>query len=236
MAGNRDRFEGFPAGDLRFVQVPDLFFTGLAPVLDDLAALKIVLHVLWLRQRGDAIAITRKALETDETLARSLATCGGDVAANMERGLSQAMAVGALLCARVAAETGEEQVFALNSQGGRHALSQLEAGNVRIEPAYGETPVVEVRPNIFALYENNIGLLSPILRDELMEADAMYPPDWIEAAFRLAAVGNVRKWTYIRAILERWRTEGKDDGDDRRHSGKGSRWYTDDEFEQFIKK
>jgi len=65
------------------------------------------------------------------------------------------------------------------------------------------------RPNIFVLYEQNIGLLSPMIADELTDAAAHYPQDWIEAAFREAVQQNKRKWSYIRAILRRWETEGR---------------------------
>jgi DNA replication protein len=65
------------------------------------------------------------------------------------------------------------------------------------------------RPNIFVLYEQNIGLLSPLLADELKDAADLYPPEWIEAAFREAVQHNKRKWSYIRAILRRWETEGR---------------------------
>jgi DNA replication protein len=65
------------------------------------------------------------------------------------------------------------------------------------------------RPNIFILYEQNIGLLSPLIADELKDAADRFPMDWIEAAFREALQYNKRKWSYIRAILRRWETEGK---------------------------
>ena len=65
------------------------------------------------------------------------------------------------------------------------------------------------RPNIFVLYEQNIGLLSPLLADELKDAADQYPGEWIEAAFREAVQHNKRKWSYIRAILRRWETEGR---------------------------
>jgi DNA replication protein len=65
------------------------------------------------------------------------------------------------------------------------------------------------RPNIFVLYEQNIGLLSPLIADELKDAADHYPADWIEAAFREAVQQNKRKWSYIRAILRRWETEGR---------------------------
>ncbi|HEV2474582.1 MAG TPA: DnaD domain protein, partial [Chthonomonadales bacterium] len=65
------------------------------------------------------------------------------------------------------------------------------------------------RPNIFILYEQNIGLLSPLIADELKDAAEQYPVEWIEAAFREAVLHNKRKWSYIRAILRRWETEGR---------------------------
>ena len=65
------------------------------------------------------------------------------------------------------------------------------------------------RPNIFVLYEQNIGLLSPLIADELKDAADQYPAEWIEAAFREAVQHNKRKWNYIRAILRRWETEGR---------------------------
>ncbi|HEX9135017.1 MAG TPA: DnaD domain protein [Ktedonobacteraceae bacterium] len=65
------------------------------------------------------------------------------------------------------------------------------------------------RPNIFVLYEQNIGLLSPLLADELKDAADLYPAEWIEAAFLEAVQHNKRKWSYIRAILRRWETEGR---------------------------
>ena len=43
---------------------------------------------------------------------------------------------------------------------------------------------VEVdRPNIFALYEQNIGLLTPLIAEDLKDAINHYPEEWIEAAF-----------------------------------------------------
>jgi DnaD/phage-associated family protein len=65
------------------------------------------------------------------------------------------------------------------------------------------------RPNIFVLYEQNIGLLAPLIADELKDAADRYPVEWIEAAFREAVLQNKRKWSYIRAILKRWETEGR---------------------------
>jgi DnaD/phage-associated family protein len=66
-------------------------------------------------------------------------------------------------------------------------------------------------PGIFELYEQNIGLLQPLLAEELAEAESTYPASWIVDAFRIAAEHNVRNWRYIKSILERWQRDGKDD-------------------------
>jgi DNA replication protein len=225
------KFDGFPAGELHFTSVPDLFFSALLPALDDLAELKIILHVIWLRQRQARQVVTRAELAADETLARGLAGLGGDPELALVDGLARAVARGALLHAVVE----DEDVYALNSEGGRAALARIESGEVgAIGVAAVDRPSAEPRPNIFELYEDNIGLLSPILADELRDAEATYPANWIEDAFRIAAENNVRKWQYIRTILERWATEGKDDGTSRRNTKKKRRWYTDEEFEQFF--
>jgi DNA replication protein len=76
-------------------------------------------------------------------------------------------------------------------------------------PKVPEARVQLERPNIFVLYEQNIGLLSPLLADQLAEAERQYPYEWLEDAFSEAVQRNKRNWSYIRAILRRWETEGR---------------------------
>jgi DnaD/phage-associated family protein len=75
--------------------------------------------------------------------------------------------------------------------------------------------VIVERPSVYALYEQNIGLLTPILAERLQDAEGRYPLDWIEAAFEEAVTNNKRNWRYIERILERWAVEGKQSGKDR---------------------
>jgi DNA replication protein len=80
---------------------------------------------------------------------------------------------------------------------------------ITLNDARRKVQVQVERPNIFVLYEQNIGLLSPLIAEELKEAADRYPAEWIEAAFREAVLYNKRNWKYIRAILRRWETEGR---------------------------
>ena len=115
----------------------------------------------------------------------------------------------------------------LNSEQGRVALAASVKGRV----ASGEGPELESseaaveRPNIFAMYEDNIGIMSPMIAEELREAEQLYPEAWIEDAFREAVENNKRSWRYISRILERWSREGRGDGEPGRHPKKVGRYY-----------
>ncbi|HEX4205034.1 MAG TPA: DnaD domain protein [Ktedonobacteraceae bacterium] len=88
----------------------------------------------------------------------------------------------------------------------------VAAGAYATAKGYASQNTIQVeveRPNIFVLYEQNIGLLSPLIADELKDAAEQYSADWIEAAFREAVQNNKRNWKYIHAILRRWETEGR---------------------------
>ena len=92
---------------------------------------------------------------------------------------------------------------------GSFGRTQRGLGSGEARPLLHRLSVEVERPNIYTLYEQNIGLLLPLVAEELREAEEQYPWEWVEAAFREAVQQNKRKWSYIRAILKRWETEGK---------------------------
>jgi DnaD/phage-associated family protein len=212
-------FPGFPDGQLRFAAVPDLFFSELLPAIDDLAELKVTLYTIWrlqrLRREPKYLALSE--YRADPAL---LAGLGGEGEAALDEGLARAVTRGTLL--RLDDASGGEAWFFLNSQQGRAAFERAVRGEVRLAGASGEpAPQVTVaRPNIYQLYEQNIGLLQPLIADELRDAEATYPPEWVEEAFRIAVERNARNWHYVRSILERWAREGRDGG----ARAQGDRW------------
>jgi DnaD/phage-associated family protein len=228
-----DNFKGFPAGELRFTSVPDLFFARLLPRIDSLVELKVTLHFLWVHYRQARQVISFNELLTDETLVQSLALIDEDVVVALSQGLNRAVARGTLLYAQVETEAGQQDLYFLNSERGRQAQAKIEAGELGVVSVSGaELAMPTHRPNIFQLYEDNIGLISPILADELKDAEATYPPEWIEDGFKIAVENNVRKWSYIRAVLEKMATAGR--GDVKKQEETGKAWYTDEEFKAFI--
>lgn len=207
-------FPGFPDGRLRFTPVPDVFFSELLPAIDDLAELKVTLHCLWRlhRQRREPRYLSLSELCADGTLLASLDVEDERAVALLEAALARAVTRGTLL-RLVDAEGGQAWYF-LNSEQGRQGFAAAQRGEVSLAGATpGREPTLLVeRPNIYKLYEQNIGLLQPLIADQLRDAEATYPEEWIEEAFRIAVEHNKRAWAYVRGILERWAREGKDGG------------------------
>lgn len=195
-------FSGFPPGKTRSVSIPEPVFTDLIPLIDDLAELKVTLHALWRlgRQHGRVRYLRRADLAADQALLSGL---GDDAATALDTALARAVERGTLLRAQAAIGDETEELYFANTARGRAAVETIARGEwpSELEPA--------TRPNVFTLYEQNIGLLTPLIADELREAEREYPAEWIEDAFREAIALNKRSWKYIRAILERWRAEGK---------------------------
>jgi DNA replication protein len=211
-----EEFSGFPAGRLSYTPLPDLFFSELLPAIDDLSELKVWLYCFWRvqKQRGPLRYVTRSMLAVETGLRRSLARDDCAFEQELDRALAQAVGRGTLLAVTVSRDGVPETCYFLNTEEGRRALARVERGETELTAV--ATPDAgapsETRPNIFVLYEQTIGLLQPIIVEELRDAEQTYPAEWIEEAFRIAAGRNVRHWRYVRSILQRWATQGKDDG------------------------
>jgi DNA replication protein len=215
-------FPGFPAGRLRITPVPDVFFSELLPAIDDLGELKVTLHILWrlkgLRREPRYLALSE--LRADGTLLAGLDASGREAEERLAQALTRAVTRGTLLRLEdpEGGEAGHtdagEAWFFLNSQQGREGFEAAQRGEVALEGAVpGREPrLVAPRANIYRLYEQNIGLLQPLIADQLRDAEATYPAEWIEEAFQIAVEHNKRAWAYVRGILERWSREGKDSG------------------------
>jgi len=233
-------FVGFPAGKVRFTSVPDLFFSELLPQIDNMPELKVTLHTLWslYRKKGYPRCLRRDELHNDSVLLRGLKMRGRSPQRLVDEGLERAVSRGTLLHVSTHTDGGEnEDWYFLNNEEGRQAAEKVRRGELHLGTSVAvEQPQVEVeRPNIFVLYEQNMGILQPMIAEELREAEETYPAEWIEEAFKIAAEQNVRKWRYVNAILERWATEGKDDGKAGRDSEEDRYRYIKGKYKDYIK-
>jgi DNA replication protein len=189
------RFPGFGDSEVS-TSIPDSLFAALLPGISDLPELKIVLYAVWRVQHMDS---RLKALASEDFSEVEL----GLKAAQISAGLEKAVADGILLLAG----SGPTAKYLLNSPGGRAAAEAIAGGTGQDDGGISSTPME--RPNVFGLYEQNIGPLTPLIADALKDAEESYPPEWISEAIELAVRNNKRSWSYCEAILRRWKEEGR---------------------------
>jgi DnaD/phage-associated family protein len=225
-------FAGFPAGKQPFTPVPNLFFSELLPDIDHLGELKVTLHTFWLltRKKGERPYVSDRELAADQRLLNGLASPGMSPEQALRDALERTVARRTLLKVTV----GEQDWYFVNSEKGRQAVDDLLAGKWTPEEPEEPVRLQSQRPNIFVLYEQNVGPLTPLLAEELMEAEDTYPATWIEDAFREAVELNKRSWRYIQRILERWAAEGRTDETSRRGDERDRRRFIEGEYSDYI--
>jgi len=215
------KFKGFTDSET-FTQLPDSFFQLLKEI-EDADELKVTLHLLWRVEHMDAKFRALSKMDFDiKTLGLS--------AEEITHGLEKAVKRGCLL----KAEKDNLVYFLLNSPRGRAGAQAIETGTWNPQNMHSAPPME--RPNIFKLYEENIGPLTPLIADMLKEAEGLYREEWFEEAFTIAVKNNKRNWKYIEAILKRWKEEGKNGKKDQQNSSKSAERYTDSQFSEFIKR
>jgi DnaD/phage-associated family protein len=204
-----------------FTPLLESFFTQVIPKIQDIAELKAILYTLYLIYRKHVAKPQRKELSkfssNDLTEGQKFATKLQSFVTYKE--------LKAVTC-QLSDELDEETLRrALNSAVDHgtllHSTLKINGESQDVYFLKAEScqpPAV----NIFALYEQNIGIITPMIAAELKEAERLYPAQWIDEAFKEAVVMNKRNWKYIARILERWASEGKDSGKHRQDIKKGS--------------
>ncbi len=221
-------FSGFPEGKIGTTPIPNPFFSELLPAINHLGELKVTLYAFWAlyKKEGPFRYIRKSEMEEDQRLLSALQEKDLPVEESLEDALERAVGRGTLLKATLTFSQGNETFYFLNSPKGRAAIDAIEAGKWKPSGEKDSPIQLEIElPNIFTLYEQNVGALTPMIADTLRDAEKRFPYSWIEEAILIAVENNVRKWSYINAILEDWRNRGKDAREDRGDTEKARRKY-----------
>ena len=129
-----------------------------------------------------------------------------------QRALAELLEEGLLLAYPQTIEDPQEPVllFPATPEGTRR-FEALQAGDLSVAEIQAANPLPDPsKPNIFNLYEQNIGPLTPMVA-EILKADAeTYPESWLSDAIQEAVSRNIRNWKYVQAILKSWQEKGRD--------------------------
>jgi len=211
-----EQFKGFPA-KMQFTQLPNFFFSSLLPQISDITELKVTLHIFeaLYRKKGYPRFVTSRELLNNTSLIKSLREATKPSKEALGKALEMATQRGTILHIVLDRDGVPEDVYFLNTEPNRQVIAKIQNGELILTglKVEGQTALeTEEQPDIFTLYEENIGMLTPMIAEELREAEKLYPVTWIKDAIKEAVNQSIHKISYILAILERWSSEGKGNG------------------------
>lgn len=213
-------FKGFTESET-FTQLPNTFFHQLLSEIDDAAELKITLYAIWRIQNMDG---PFRGLRESDFGEAELGLSTDEIRSGIERATQR----GSILQTQHEAEVS----YFLNSPRGRAAAEAFMKGQLQESAGVGSAPLE--RPNIFRLYEENIGPLTPLIADALKDAEETYSAEWVAETIDLAVKNNKRSWRYCEAILRRWKEEGRGEKQNRRDAEKDRDKYIKGEYADYI--
>lgn len=207
-------FTGFTTDKL--VGLPPELFSEVVPQITLASELKVTLHVFYRlnRMRGPSPRrVSWDELAADRTLRRSLRAVSKLRAPEelLAEGLEAAVRRTTLLHVVLPDDGRAVNWYVVNTAANRLWAEQVGQAQAALAP---NDALPDDRPPLITLYEQNIGLVTPLLLDELREAEERYPTHWIEDAIREAVRANARSWRYIRRVLERWAAHGRQHAQD----------------------
>jgi DnaD/phage-associated family protein len=197
--------------------IPNVLITEVIQHIDDIFEIKVVLYVFWLvsRRRGYPQMVT-----FDELAHTGITGENQPERETLAAALKNAVEHGVLLSITFERDDRIETAYCVNTLANREAIEKIRGGEIVLQdlvpvkdPGEQMTPVRD----IYSLYEQNIGMITPMVAEKLKEAEESYSAEWIQEAFEEAVLNNKRNWKYIERILERWAIEGIDDGKSGRH-------------------
>ena len=201
------------------IPIPVSMLTDILPAMTDIAEIQVVLAVTRLVTSSGRFdtPIEEPAIVRDRSLRHALRVVGSanEPDTRIATGLELAVGRGVLVRFRTVDRLDERVWYALSTPAARQSIQRMVAGSDAPPRSLwhgDQAPRVEPeRPTVFRLYEQNIGLLSPILAEQIVRAMERYPRDWIEDAIAEAVAYNRRNWRYIQRILQQWAVTGRGD-------------------------
>jgi len=231
---------GFPA-KMEYTPIPNFFLSTILPQINDITELKTTLQVLAIlyRKRGYPRFVTYGELLGNASLMSSLKGGTKPPDETLRQALEMATQRGTIIHMVLDRDGVSEDIYFLNTESDRQVVAKIESGELRLSglKAMGQTYIeAEEQPDLFTLYEQNIGMLTPLIAEELREAEKLYPESWIRDAIKEAVSLNKRSIRYIIRILERWSAEGKGDGTYQRYSKTDPKRYLGQKYDHMVRR
>ncbi|MBX3069947.1 MAG: DnaD domain protein [Thermomicrobiales bacterium] len=162
------------------------------------------------RDEQGVLVVEEHDLLSNDALIAGVGSTGSQTATSkILRALNRAVRRGALV--RMWVGEGD-------AQRTRYALPVVSAEQKRQATAVADDPDDGARvrsydptaPSVFTAYEDAIGMLTPLVADQIQQALERHPAEQLLDAIREAVRVNRRSWRYIQHILQNWSGPGRE--------------------------
>ena len=203
-------FEEFKK-NVKYIPIPAPVFNTLLESLSNISEMKLMLRIMWLLQvyNRKPPFITESEIMTDKLISKLIGTPH-----KIKGTLVQLESYGIIKSSTQ--KSDDHKIIYLNSESIRERIekSDLNVESTEADQWENNHDVI----NIYSFYEQNIGIITPHVAELIKEAENLYPVEWIEDAIKQSLVQNKRNWAYISSILNRWKIEGRDNGEHKGHN------------------
>lgn len=217
-----------------FVNIPESFFLEHISKINDSDLYKLLLYIFWRFSKTDSLInfITTPAILSDEIFCDNFGEKRDEIKERISLLIKSAIELEVLIKCKHPKHS-ETSLYFYNSPKNNILAESIAKGEIPFEEIRNINISIS-KPNIFKLYEENIGALTPIIAETIEDAENNYPLEWIEEAINIAVTNNVRRWKYIQAILERWQEEGRNARRDKKDSEEDRKKYLGGKFNDLI--
>ena len=197
--------KGFPiADDFATTRVPNSVLGRVLSTIDDAYEIKLILRAIWLleHQRGYPPCITRNDLRRDRILSVTIPD-----QSDFDRILNSAIERGVF----VQVSINDNSCLMFNTESARRASIEVSPtiDNLNKDDNGWETAAASAGPvDAFRAYEENIGILSPMIRQSILAALEDFTDEDITRAVRIAVENESRSWSFVAGVLRRWTRDG----------------------------
>lgn len=231
-------FKGFSEGSTLSFRIPEPIITEIIPRLDHLDDLVLTLYIFWKMEKieGSVHFLIEKSIFLDPFYHKYYPNQDtNQIAEKLKESIDRLMELGVILIYSYEADNSVEELLFLNSTRSRAAIKAIKNGDW-IPGIHEDLPsawITDQEP-IFSLYEQNIGIITPLIAEALADAENSFPEIWIREAIQIAAERNKRSWKYIEAILIRWEKGGRFKSQSSDPNKSDWRKYIEGEYSDYI--
>ena len=199
------QIKGFPLpDDFATTRVPNAVLGRVLSTTDDADEIRLILRAVWLleHQRSYPRYITRDDLRHDRVLSVAIPD-----QSDFDRILKSAIERGVF----VEASINDNSCLMLNTESARRTSIEISptTGSLNEDNNGWEAPAASTRSDdAFRAYEENIGILSPMIRQSILAALEDFTDEDITRAVRIAVESESRSWYFVAGVLRRWARDG----------------------------